>query len=183
MVSDCFQIGWPSHSSPFSPCTCCRGAAVKAWWRRAWEASAVTVKPWLHSCWSLLGGFQLINLHRLKSTFHRNVASTSSIKPRLVLSRSARILPATFTGAFSSNIPGKHKTWGRKIALVPEWTHVSQFQNTLKGILLSRDTGPLERKQVQARQVCLVTHERAGDRQKYEHGCHCCPMCTPQQST
>lgn len=49
----------------------------------------------------------------------KKVNSTSSIKPHPVLSGSARILPATFTAAFSRNVPGKHKAWGRKIVLVP----------------------------------------------------------------
>lgn len=113
----------------------------------------------------------------------KKVTSTSWIKPCLVLSRSAKIFPDIFTGAFSSNISGKHKAWSRKIVLAPGWTHVCQFQNTPKGISLSCDSSPLERKQAQAPQVCSVTREWAGDRQKYEHGCHCCPMCTPQQST
>lgn len=76
----------------------------------------------------------------------------------------------------------QEKSWGWKIALLPQWLHVSQFEIHRKECL-SCDSRPAERERPRARQVRSVTHERAGDGQEYEHGCHRCLMFTPQQQT
>ena len=85
-------------------------------------------------------------------------------------------------GVIWNNMPEKPRSWGREIALLPQWLYVSQFEIHRKESL-SCDFGSAERDQLQARQVWLVTHERAGDRQRHEQGRHCCQMCIPQLQT